>query len=164
MDDICYTPIAVVESPFTRLVNMPIQSLADNMEKGKIIVDPKYAEGLKDIEKFSHLYILYHFHLSQGYNLTTKPFLDDNEHGIFSIRGPRRPNSIGLSIVKLEKRVENVLYISGIDMVDATPVLDIKPYIPAFDTPENASSGWMNHNKKKVGHTRSDERFVKNRK
>ncbi len=159
MDEICYKAIGIIESPYDHALNMPVQSLADNDIRGKIIVDPKYMEGLKNLDQFSHIYVIYHLHLSRGYQLVAKPFLDDADHGIFAIRAPRRPNPIGLSIVKLEKVIKNVLYITGIDMVNGTPIIDIKPFIPAFDIPENPNSGWLKLPETEINKARSDNRF-----
>jgi len=104
---------------------------------------PEYTDGLKELGGFSHIYIIYHFHLSKGYKLITSPFLDDKPKGVFAIRAPNRPNSIGLSAVKLNKIEGNILYISEIDVIDGTPVLDIKPYVPEFDCRPDACSGWV---------------------
>ncbi|MCF8374072.1 MAG: tRNA (N6-threonylcarbamoyladenosine(37)-N6)-methyltransferase TrmO [Bacteroidales bacterium] len=161
MDQICYKAIGIIESPFDHAINMPVQSLVAEDIRGKIVLDPKYVEGLKDIHQFSHVYVIYHFHLSRGFELVAKPFLDNNEHGIFAIRAPRRPNPIGISIVKIEKIVKNVIYFSGVDMVNGTPILDIKPFIPQFDIPNDASSGWMKLKNVELGSTKSDSRFVK---
>ena len=160
MDQIGYMAIGIIESPFDHCVDMPVQSLAAEDVKGKIVLDPKFMDGLKDVQQFSHLTVLYHFHLARGYDLQTKPFLDNNVHGIFAIRAPRRPNPIGMSIIKVERVVKNVIYFSGADMVNGTPILDIKPYIPAFDIPNNPTTGWMDVSKKELSRKRSDNRFV----
>jgi tRNA-Thr(GGU) m(6)t(6)A37 methyltransferase TsaA len=109
---------------------------------GRIEVYPEFAAGLQDLDGFSHLILLYVFHQSNGYTLQVKPFLDDQVRGLFATRYPRRPNPIGLSIVRLLARQENILDIEGVDMLDGTPLLDIKPYIPDFDVRTESRSGW----------------------
>ena len=141
MDQICYKAIGIIESPFDHGINMPNQSLVENDIKGKIILDPIYTEGLKDLQQFSHIKVIYHFHLARGYELHAKARSSNNVHGIFSIRAPRRPNPIGESIVKIEKIIKNVIYFTGVDMVNGTPIIDIKPFVPAYDIPEVSGSG-----------------------
>ncbi len=135
-------PIGVIHSPFTTKAETPIQSRRSGAE-GTIEVYPEYAEGLLDIEGFSHIIILYHWHQSHGYKLTVKPFLDDTPHGLFATRYPARPNPIGLSVVELLAREGNVLRVRGVDVLDGTPLLDIKPYVPAFDAWEATCIGWL---------------------
>lgn len=161
MDQICYKAIGIIESPFDHAINMPVQSLVADDIRGKIVLDPKYLEGLKDIQLFSHVHVIYHFHLSRGYELIAKSILDNNEHGIFAIRAPRRPNPIGMSIVKIEKVVKNVIYFSGVDMVNGTPIIDIKPFIPAFDIPDDANSGWINIKNADLTKTKSNKQLIK---
>lgn len=134
--------IGVIHSPFKELTGMPIQS-AFSKEKGVVEVFNKYKAGLKDIDGFSHLIIIFVFHKSNGYSLLAKPFLDDKKKGVFATRSPHRPNRLGLSIVKLVKRKGNKLTVTGIDVLDGTPLLDIKPYVPKFDCRHNAKSGWL---------------------
>lgn len=162
MDQVVYQPIGYVESPFRHPTNVPVQTVAGMNETGKIILEDKYKAGLQDLKKFTHLILIYHFHLSKGYTLTAKPFLDDKEHGIFAIKGPRRPNPIGISTVKLLDICDNKLMISGIDLVDGTPILDIKPFIPEFDNRLDASSGWLNKTKEEIECKKSDDRFALN--
>ena len=109
---------------------------------------PEFAEGLQDLEGFSHIILLYVFHQSDGYALRVKPFLDDQLRGLFSTRYPNRPNPIGLSIVRLLARRENILDIEGVDMLDGTPLLDIKPYVPEFDIYSDVRTGWYTHRSK----------------
>ena len=125
-------PIGIIHSPFVNKSEMPIQA-SRSQAKGVVEIFPKYAEGLQDIEGLSHLFLLYVFHESLGYSLIVKPFLDDQLHGLFATRYPFRPNPIGLSVVQLLTRKDNMLEIEGVDMLDGTPVLDIKPYVPEFD-------------------------------
>lgn len=138
---------------------MPIQPKGAKGVAGTIEIKPEYADGLKDIEGFSHIILIYHFHLSRSYSLKVKPFLDDNLHGVFATRAPKRPNPIGISVVRLRKIVENILHIEDVDIVDGTPLLDIKPYIPEFDIHEVESSGWLTKKAKKVYEAKADERF-----
>ena len=158
--DIVYEPIGVIHTPFKELSGMPIQSSGSQGTPGTVEVFPDYADGLMDIEGFSHIFLLYHFHGSQGYSLKVKPFLDDREHGVFSTRAPKRPNPIGLSVVRIADRQDNILHIIDIDVLDGTPLLDIKPYVPDFDIKEVESIGWLSDNSHRVQEARSDHRFV----
>jgi tRNA-Thr(GGU) m(6)t(6)A37 methyltransferase TsaA len=143
INEIRYKAIGIIHSGFTDKTNTPIQGTFAKDAKGSVEVFPEYADGLKDIEQFSHLILIYHFHLSNGYSLISMPFLEDEQHGIFSIRHFNRPNPIGLSIVKLENVKGNILQIGDVDILDGTPLLDIKPYVPLFDTKLNAKNGWV---------------------
>jgi len=142
MDEITYRPIGVIHTPHTEKEKTPIQGCFARDCKGSVEVFPEYAEGLKDIEGFSHLILLYHFHEAGGCQLLAKPFLDKETKGIFAIRYYTRPNPIGLSIVRLNGVNGNILDISEVDMLDGTPLLDIKPYIPEFDIREGVRDGW----------------------
>ncbi len=142
--DIHLRAIGLIHSPFSDAVSTPIQS-ARSQATGWVEVFPEYAAGLQDIEAFSHLYLLYFLHEATKTQLTVEPFLDNQEHGVFATRHPFRPNHIGLSIVQLISRQENRLNISGVDMFDETPLLDIKPYVPDFDRRENVRAGWYEH-------------------
>ncbi len=133
--------IGTIHTPFTDKDKMPIQA-SRSQAIGHVDVNAEFADGLADIEGFSHLILLYIFHRSSGYTLQVKPFLDDVLHGVFSTRYPRRPNPIGLSIVRLISRRANVLEVEGADMLEGTPLLDIKPYIPEFDVREVTAIGW----------------------
>jgi tRNA-Thr(GGU) m(6)t(6)A37 methyltransferase TsaA len=134
-------PIGVIHSPFNEKTETPIQA-SRSQAIGKVIVDPEFAPGLQDIEGFSHLILLYAFDRSDGYSLQIKPFLDKHLRGLFATRYPYRPNPIGLSIVGLVSRQDNVLTISGVDVLDGTPLLDIKPYVPDFDLRTQVRTGW----------------------
>jgi tRNA-Thr(GGU) m(6)t(6)A37 methyltransferase TsaA len=134
-------PIGVIHSPFTDPDRTPIQPTR-SQAIGQVEVYPEFAEGLQDIEGFSHLILLYVFHRSSGYALRVKPFLDDVLRGLFATRYPRRPNPIGLSVVRLLARRDNALEIEGVDVLDGTPVLDIKPYVPDFDVRTQTRTGW----------------------
>ncbi len=135
-------PIGTIHSPYKNGKGIPIQPSFSG-EIGEIEVFKEYEPGLKDIEGFSHIIIMYLFHKSKGYNLHVKPYLDENLRGVFATRAPLRPNPIGLSIVKLIERKGNILKIGGIDVIDKTPLLDIKPYVPEFDQRENVKIGWL---------------------
>lgn len=140
---VTYTPIGVIHTEYTEQEETPIQGIF-NPSLGLVEVYPAYAAGLKEIESFSHLYLIYHFHRADGYSLVQKPFLDgERERGIFAIRHFSRPNPIGISIVELLEVRGNVLVIRGVDMLDETPLLDIKPYVRQFDHRENVRSGWV---------------------
>ncbi len=134
-------PIGIIRSPFTDKTQTPIQP-SRSQAVGWVEVYPEFAEGLQDLEGFSHVILLYGFHLSDGYTLRVKPFLDDRMHGLFATRHPCRPNPIGLSIVRLLAHRENILDIEGADMLDKTPLFDIKPYVPDFDAPTVVRTGW----------------------
>lgn len=141
--------IGIIHSPFNEKENTPIQ-VARSQAIGQVEVYPEYVDGLKDIEELSHIHLLYVFHQSNGYKLHIKPFLDDKEHGIFATRYPYRPNPIGISTVRLLSRKENILTIEGVDVLDGTPLLDIKPYVPDFDLrTENVRVGWYETRSKK---------------
>lgn len=134
-------PIGIIHSPFTKKEHTPIQPVHSSAI-GSVEVFPEYAQGLKDIEQISHIILLYIFHRSTGYNLLVKPFLDDRLHGLFATRYPARPNQIGISIVRLLSRQDNILKIRGVDVLDGTPLLDIKPYVPDFDVRTDGTVGW----------------------
>ncbi|MBU0475058.1 MAG: tRNA (N6-threonylcarbamoyladenosine(37)-N6)-methyltransferase TrmO [Bacteroidetes bacterium] len=161
MQTITYEPIGIIHSEFIKPKGVPIQPTGANMAKGSIDLFPKYIEGLKDLDGFSHIILLYHFHLSKIPELIVNPYMDNEEkHGIFATRAPSRPNSIGLSIVKLIGIEKNILFIQDVDIVDGTPLLDIKPYISKFDLRENVKIGWLNKNIHKLSETKDDERFT----
>ena len=153
-------PIGIIETPFDDLKGMPIQPSGADKIQGTIIIDKEYEEGLSDLEGFSHIILLYHFHKSKGYNLMVKPFMDDQQRGLFSTRAPRRPNPIGLSIVQLIKIENNKISIQGIDVLNGTPLIDIKPYVPGFDAREVTKLGWLDKNYKKSESLKSDDRFI----
>lgn len=161
MNEVKYKPIGIIHSPFKEPKGTPIQPAAAAGALGIIEVYPEYAQGLKDIDGFSHLILIYHFHLSRGATLEAKPFMDDEKHGIFAIRGPSRPNPVGLSIVRLIKVEGRFLHIQDVDMVDGTPLLDIKPYVPEFDTREVNKIGWLEKRVDKLPTQKDDGRFVK---
>ena len=162
MKDVVYKPIGVVHSPFKEPQDVPIQAAAAGGVIGSIEVAGEYVEGLRDVEGFSHLILVYHFHLAQDYSLLVKPFMDDGLHGVFATRAPSRPNPVGVSIVRLTKREKNVLHIQDVDIIDGTPLLDIKPFVPAFDQREAERIGWLKGKVGKMNSARDDGRFAKN--
>jgi tRNA-Thr(GGU) m(6)t(6)A37 methyltransferase TsaA len=131
---VLFQPIGTIHTPFTKREGMPIQPSRAKDTRGTVEVLPEYAEGLADLEGFSHIFLLYHFHRSTGHRLKVVPFLDAEEHGVFATRAPSRPNALGLSLVGLISIEENLLSVEGVDILDGTPLLDIKPYVPEFDT------------------------------
>ena len=143
MDEVRYKPIGIVHSPFKEPKEVPKESKDIDRAKGSIEVAHEYAKGLKDIEGFSHIFVISHFHLSKDHPLTVKPYWDDELRGVFATRSPSRPNPIGVSIVRLTKREGNVLHVQGLDMVEGTPVLDIKPYVSKFDQEGVTKAGWL---------------------
>jgi tRNA-Thr(GGU) m(6)t(6)A37 methyltransferase TsaA len=140
-----YEPIGLIHTQFKEQAGTPIQGVFAPDSRGEIEVFPQYVDGLKDIAGFSHLILIYHFHLAKGYSLLTKPFLDKESRGIFSMRHFKRPNYIGLSVVRLYSVKGRILEIGEIDIVDGTPLLDIKPYVPNFDNRLNVRNGWYEH-------------------
>ena len=160
MNSVTFKPIGTIYTPFTSLENMPIQpSGAQNMS-GYILLDENFTKGLKDIEGFSHLTLIYHFNKVNDYELEVVPFMDSTAHGIFATRSPKRPNPIGISTVKLTKVDGNKLFIEEVDMLNETPLLDIKPFFRQSDNRPNAISGWLDNKKHNaVVTTKSDKRF-----
>jgi tRNA-Thr(GGU) m(6)t(6)A37 methyltransferase TsaA len=154
-----YNPIGTIHSPFQKLDDMPIQPTGAAGVEGSVEVLKELQDGLADLDGFSHIILLYHFHLSDGFNLKVMPFMDSEQRGLFSTRAPKRPNSIGLSIVQLDRVESNILYVRNIDVLDNTPLLDIKPYIPEFDAQDNVTTGWFRQSRETVSRHRSDERF-----
>ena len=151
--------IGVIRSPFTEPAGMPFQPPCAVGIRGTVEVLPEYAEGLKDLDGFSHVILLYRFHRSVGYELTVVPFLDTTPRGLFATRAPRRPNPVGLSVVELERIEGRVLHVAGVDVLDETPLLDIKPYVPAFDAPAGCRAGWLEGAAERAREKRSDDRF-----
>ena len=161
MTDIKYSPIGVIHSPFKKPKGTPIQPAGAEGINGSVEVFPRYAEGLKDLEGFSHIILIYHFHLSGEFTLTAKPYMDTESHGVFAMRGPSRPNSIGISVVRLVKVEGNILLVKDVDILDGTPLLDIKPYVPEFDTRDVESIGWLEKKVHKLSESKDDGRFEK---
>jgi tRNA-Thr(GGU) m(6)t(6)A37 methyltransferase TsaA len=160
MNPLTFTPIGTIHSPFTDPEGMPIQPAGAREAIGTVVIDPAYEAGLQDLQGFSHIYLLYHFHRAAPMRLRVVPFLDSREHGIFATRSPSRPSPIGLSIVELLEVRGNRLTVRGIDVLDGTPLLDIKPYIEAFDRVEGSRSGWLASSPEEIVRQRSDKRFT----
>ncbi|MCK4642864.1 tRNA (N6-threonylcarbamoyladenosine(37)-N6)-methyltransferase TrmO [bacterium] len=160
MQEIKYKPIGIIHSPFKEAKGTPIQAAIAKDTEGTVEVFPEYLEGLKDVEGFSHIILIFHFHLSTAVTLRAKPYMDNEERGIFAIRGPRRPNPIGISTVRLVRIEENMLYIKNLDILDGTPLLDIKPYVPEFDVHEVSKIGWLEKNIHKLPTSKDDGRFT----
>jgi len=140
-------------------MGMPIQPTGARGIRGTVEIFSEYAEGLRDIEGFSHLFLIYVFHRCPSYNLVVRPFLDITPRGVFATRAPRRPNAIGLSIVRLIEVNGSTLFIEDVDILDGTPLLDLKPYVPVFDAYPDALSGWLEQSAHDAEVFRSDERF-----
>ncbi len=140
---IIYRPIGVIRSEHMIAEKTPIQPVYAKGCKGQVKVFAEFADGLRDLDGFSHIYLLYHFHQAPPAKLLVKPFLQDVERGVFATRAPCRPNAIGLSIVKLLKREGNILHVEDVDIIDGTPLLDIKPYTSKFDLHDVTKSGWQ---------------------
>ena len=157
--DIHYSPIGIVHSPFDEVAGMPIQPAAAIGVKGTIVLNPGLTEGLRDLDGFSHIILLYHFHRTTGYALQVTPFLDTQTHGVFATRAPRRPNAIGFSVVRLVEIAGNELAIENVDLLDGTPLLDIKPYIPEMDTHSSERAGWFENARERLKTARADQRF-----
>ena len=152
-------PIGIIHSPFTRLEGMPIQPAAAAGIRGTIEMFEEYHEGLKDLDGFSHIILLFHFHRSHGFNLHVVPFMDNQPRGLFATRAPRRPNQVGISVVQLDSIENGVLHIQNVDILDGTPLLDIKPYVPEFDSAADIRTGWLEQVRKTVSRRKSDDRF-----
>ncbi len=160
LEPITIQPIGIIHTPHKDIKNMPIQPIAAEGVTGYIELREDLVDGLKDIEGFSHLTLFYHFHKIEGYALQVIPFMDSVEHGIFACKSPKRPNAIGLSTVKLIKVEGNIIHIDMVDMLDGTPLLDIKPFFPKYDNRLDAVAGWLEKsNDIPVDKLRSDERF-----
>jgi len=136
-------PIGIIHTPYKEPKGIPIQGKFKKGVTGTVRLFPEYQAGLKDIESFSHIILIYHFNRSKEEKLTGKPFLEDTEHGIFAIRSPHRPNHIGFSIVKLENVKDGIITFSEVDILDGTPLLDIKPYVKHFDSRDKVKNGWI---------------------
>jgi tRNA-Thr(GGU) m(6)t(6)A37 methyltransferase TsaA len=143
METIELKPIGIIRTPYTEPKDMPIQGRFRGDVEGWIELNEEFVPGLQDLDGFSHLILIYHFHRSDKVELEGRPYLEDETHGIFAIRSPHRPNHLGLSIVKLQRIEGNRVYFTEVDMLDGTPLLDIKPYVEHFDRRDNVKSGWV---------------------
>ncbi len=156
---IVYRPIGTIHSPFRDVEGVPIQPAAAAGIRGSVEVLPELVEGVQDLDGFSHVVLLYHFHLVRESRLTVTPFLDSRPRGVFATRAPTRPNPIGLSIVRLLGVEGNILNIENVDIVDGTPLLDIKPYVPEFDHHAAERTGWLAQARGQAQTQKADGRF-----
>lgn len=154
------TPVGLIHTPFTEPAGMPIQPAGASGIRGTVEVRREYRAGLQDLDGFSHLLLLYVFHRSAGYALQVTPYLDTKPHGVFATRAPRRPNPIGLSVVRLDRIEDGILHVGNVDMLDGSPLLDIKPYVPQFDGPAQVRTGWLEQAGDAVDTHKSDDRFA----
>ena len=159
MKTIEYRSIGIIHSPYKSPKGSPIQPSAAEGIEGHIEVFPEFVEGIEDLAGFSHIFLIYHFHLSKKFSLKVKPFLDDTRRGLFATRAPSRPNPIGISVVRLVEIHESTLRIQNLDVVDGTPLLDIKPYVPEFDVYPVEKIGWIERKTKKIKEAADDGRF-----
>ncbi|MDD5425324.1 MAG: tRNA (N6-threonylcarbamoyladenosine(37)-N6)-methyltransferase TrmO [candidate division Zixibacteria bacterium] len=143
MSPVIFEPIGLIHTPFKDPRKAPIQPRYAEGATGTVEVFAQYEEGLADLAGFSHIILLYHLHLSNGYSLKVVPYLDDTPRGLFATRAPHRPNPLGLSVVRLDKIEKNILYVTEVDMVDGSPLLDIKPYVPEFEKEDAVKIGWL---------------------
>ena len=155
-----YQPMGVIHTPYKKREGMPIQPAGAAGVKGTVEIFPEFIEGLEDLEGFSNIILLYHFHLITEASLRVVPFMDSEPRGLFSTRAPKRPNPIGISAVKLIKVEGATLHVENVDMVDGTPLLDIKPYVPEFDHYPVDRIGWLEKARSVVRKKRSDDRFA----
>jgi tRNA-Thr(GGU) m(6)t(6)A37 methyltransferase TsaA len=162
MNKIKLNVIGIIHSPFKDLEGMPIQPVGAEAIKGEIHLNEDLKQGLKDLNNFSHIILIYYLHKSHGVSLVVKPFLDNENHGVFATRSPKRPNHIGLSTVKLDSIKDNIIHISNVDILDGTPLLDIKPYVPQLDGIKNKSIkiGWFKEKYDDAKNILSDDRFI----
>ena len=158
---ITYSPIGYFRTQYTDIKGMPIQPIGADTVEGIIEVLPEFQNGLQDLEGFSHVFVLYHLPQIEGYDLLVKPFLDTKRHGIFATRSPKRPNPLGLSVMRLKGVSGSSVFLEGIDVLDQTPVIDIKPYVADFDRCDADRFGWFEGKSEHAVHHRSDERFAR---
>jgi tRNA-Thr(GGU) m(6)t(6)A37 methyltransferase TsaA len=152
-------PIGVIHTPFKQLEGMPIQPAGAIGVKGVVEVFEEFRAGLKDLDGFSHIILLYIFHRCQGFKLEVIPFMDAQPRGLFATRAPNRPNPIGLSTVQLDRIENGNLEVQNVDILDGAPLLDIKPYVPEFDSHAQIRTGWLEQARKTVDNRKSDNRF-----
>ena len=155
-----FEPIGTIHTPFTDLEGMPIQPVGAKGVAGTIEIFPEFQAGLKDLDGFSHIILLYHFHRNHDYKLQVVPFMDTVKRGLFATRAPKRPNPIGLSTVQLERIENGILHVLNVDILNDTPLLDIKPYVPDFDASVEIRTGWLDEARKTAKTKKSDKRFL----
>ena len=156
---VVYEPIGVIHTPFKTRENMPIQPSGGKGIEGVAVLRPELVEALSDVEGFSHVCLVYHLHRSKGYSLKVVPFLDTERRGLFATRAPRRPNPIGISVVRVKRIEANKIYFRDVDMLDGTPLLDIKPCVREFDSRQRMRIGWLEGKAGKARRRKSDGRF-----
>jgi tRNA-Thr(GGU) m(6)t(6)A37 methyltransferase TsaA len=160
MQEIVINPIGVILTPHEKIEGMPVQPSGAAGIRGRAVLNEEFVEGLMDLEGFSHATLVYHFHKTEGYALTVIPFMDTKAHGIFATRAPKRPNHIGLSTVRILSIEGNTVVFDGADMLNETPLIDIKPYFPKYDSPTDTRAGWLEEAAHKQCTVRSDSRFA----
>jgi tRNA (adenine37-N6)-methyltransferase len=160
---ITFRPIGVIRSEHVNPEQTPIQPVYARGCKGQVEVSPEFSEGLRDLEGFSHIYLIYYFHKAGAAKLIVKPFLQDVDRGVFATRAPCRPNAIGVSIVKLLRREGRVLHVEGVDVLDGTPLLDIKPYVSRFDRIASKRNGWQDEVDEKTAEKRGKREVIRRR-
>ncbi len=160
MEEITLKPIGVIHSPFKENLGTPIQPEGGKGCEAAVEVFPEFAPGLEDLDGFSHVVLVYYFHLCDATCLKVRPFLDEEERGVFATRAPVRPNHLGISVVRLDGVEGNLLRIRDVDLLDGTPVLDIKPHIPRLEAPGPASIGWLEGKERSIGEQRDDGHFL----
>jgi len=159
MDEVVYVPIGVVRSPFKTMAGTPIQPISAKGVRGQIELCEEFVAGVKDLDGFSYIILIYHFHLAKGFDLEVKPFLDSEHRGVFATRAPKRPNPIGISVVKLVGVDGRCLTIEDVDVLDGTPLLDVKPYVPHFDSRQTGEIGWLSGSVRNAEQSKADDRF-----
>jgi tRNA-Thr(GGU) m(6)t(6)A37 methyltransferase TsaA len=159
MEEIKYKPIGIIRTPFKDTADVPIQPLGGKGIAGSVELQSEYISCTKDLDGFSHIFLIYHLHLSSGFKAQVIPFMDNTLRGVFATRAPRRPNPIGISLVRLIKIENAKLFIEDLDIVDNTPLLDIKPYAPIMDARETSRIGWLEDKIDKIYEMRADNRF-----
>ena len=159
MNLIKYRPIGIIRSPFKTPAGTPIQPAGASDVEGRVEVFSQYTAGLDDLTGFSHIFLIYHFHLSKKFTLKVTPFLDNRERGLFATRAPSRPNPIGLSVVRLVDITDGILTVLDVDVIDGTPLLDVKPYVPEFDVRKVDHTGWIGKRTTKIETAVDDGRF-----
>jgi tRNA-Thr(GGU) m(6)t(6)A37 methyltransferase TsaA len=158
-EPIAFTPIGVVRTPFATHAGMPIQTVAARGVVGRVELDPAYEPALADLDGFTHLHLITYLDRTGPASLRVTPYLDTVERGVLATRSPKRPNPIGLSLVRLVRIEGAVLHVEELDLLDGTPLLDIKPYVPPFDDRADARYGWFEQRAQHVHSVRADARF-----
>jgi tRNA-Thr(GGU) m(6)t(6)A37 methyltransferase TsaA len=143
MNKITFDPIGFINTPYFEPKQIPIQGCFDKEIEGSCTLYKQFAKGFRDLDKFSHAILIYYFHKADKTELISKPFLENKQHGVFAIRSPFRPNKIGFSVVKIKQIINNQLFFTEVDILDGTPLIDIKPFVKQFDNRENVKSGWI---------------------